>query len=157
MKEESLYLCMQHFGSVIVLWNTWKNTCSCLVINCSYCVNIWVKAVHLSRNKNTNFLFNVCLILAIYYTEYIHFFPFKNFPFSTSVWQIVCFQIPFTTIPLKLDVPLVRNVASGLRHSAILTADGVVMVCGNGKNGQLGLTDNNGMPVVEVEQPQEGI
>jgi hypothetical protein len=31
------------------------------------------------------------------------------------------------------------------------------MVCGNGKNGQLGLTDNNGMPVVEVEQPQEGI
>jgi alpha-tubulin suppressor-like RCC1 family protein len=68
----------------------------------------------------------------------------------------VHFQVPFTTIPLKLAVTNVRAVASGLRHSAILTRDGHVLVCGNGKNGQLGLTDNNGIPIVEVEHPQKG-
>ncbi|KDR15370.1 secretion-regulating guanine nucleotide exchange factor isoform X1 [Zootermopsis nevadensis] len=64
-------------------------------------------------------------------------------------------KTPFTSIPLKIEVPYVKTVASGLRHSAILTTDGLVMVCGNGKNGQLGLTDNNGISVAEVEQPQE--
>lgn len=66
------------------------------------------------------------------------------------------FQVPFTTIPLKLAVTNVRAVASGLRHSAILTRDGHVLVCGNGKNGQLGLTDSTGIPIVEVEHPQKG-
>jgi len=47
-------------------------------------------------------------------------------------------------------------VASGLRHSAIITRDGEVLVCGNGKNGQLGLTDSSGLPIVEVDHPQEG-
>lgn len=65
------------------------------------------------------------------------------------------FQVPFTTTPLKLAITNVRAVASGLRHSAILTRDGQVLVCGNGKNGQLGLTDN-GIPIVEVENPQKG-
>jgi hypothetical protein len=68
----------------------------------------------------------------------------------------VYFQVPFTTIPSKLAVTNVRAVASGLRHSAILTRDGHVLMCGNGKNGQLGLTDNNGIPIVEVEHPQKG-
>jgi hypothetical protein len=30
------------------------------------------------------------------------------------------------------------------------------LVCGNGKNGQLGLTDSSGLPIVEVDHPQEG-
>jgi alpha-tubulin suppressor-like RCC1 family protein len=47
-------------------------------------------------------------------------------------------------------------VASGLRHSAVITRDGKVLVCGNGKNGQLGLTDSSGLPIVEVDHPQEG-
>jgi alpha-tubulin suppressor-like RCC1 family protein len=85
----------------------------------------------------------------------INFSLFRNFPPQYN--KSVHFQIPFTNIPLKLEVPHVRTVASGLRHSAILTTDGLVMVCGNGKNGQLGLTDNNGIPVAEVEQPQESM
>jgi alpha-tubulin suppressor-like RCC1 family protein len=67
-----------------------------------------------------------------------------------------CFQVPYTSVPLKLAVPHIRTVASGLRHSAIITRDGKVLVCGNGKNGQLGLTDSSGLPIVEVDHPQEG-
>jgi hypothetical protein len=66
------------------------------------------------------------------------------------------FQVAFTTIPLKLAIANVRAVASGLRHSAIITRDGHGLVCGNGKNGQLGLTNNNGTLIVEVEHPQKG-
>jgi alpha-tubulin suppressor-like RCC1 family protein len=101
------------------------------------------------------FLFNESSTLAIFSTKYIHFSLFKKFLFQYNI--SVHSQVPFTTIPLKLAVPHVRTVASGLRHSAVVTRDGRVLVCGNGKNGQLGLTDRNGIPVVEVEQAQEGM
>ncbi|XP_069698384.1 secretion-regulating guanine nucleotide exchange factor-like [Periplaneta americana] len=64
-------------------------------------------------------------------------------------------MIPFTAIPVKLTVPNVRSVASGLRHSGIVTRDGRVLMCGSGKKGQLGLTDSNGMPLFEAQSPQE--
>jgi alpha-tubulin suppressor-like RCC1 family protein len=78
------------------------------------------------------------------------------FYFSVCYNKPTCFQVPYTSIPLKLAVPHVRTVASGLRHSAVITRDGNVLVCGNGKNGQLGLTDSSGLPIVEVDHPQEG-
>ena len=76
--------------------------------------------------------------------------------FPVQYNKLTCFQVPFTSIPLKLAVPHIRSVAAGLRHSSILTRDGKVLVCGNGKNGQLGLTDSSGLPIVEVDHPQEG-
>lgn len=76
--------------------------------------------------------------------------------FSVYFNKPTCFQVPYTSIPLKLTVPHIRTVASGLRHSAIITRDGKVLVCGTGKNGQLGLTDSSGLPIVEVDHPQEG-
>lgn len=122
----------------------------CLFINYNYCVNTGDEAVQLSQDTN-NFFTNMFDFSHLLY-KIMHFPLFRNF--APKCNKSMYFQIPFTNIPLKLEVPQVRTVASGLRHSAILTTDGLVMVCGSGRNGQLGLTDN-GIPIAEVEQPQE--
>jgi hypothetical protein len=110
-------------------------------------------------------MFNWVLIRQVFIIYYASIFDFTLPKLVTFLYyrnvslhynKPVHFQVPFTTIPLKLAVTDVRAVASGLRHSAILTRDGHVLVCGNGKNGQLGLTDNNGVPIVGVEHPQLG-
>ena len=78
-------------------------------------------------------------------------------PWLSDNYTTIHFQIPFSHVPIKVDVPEIISVSSGLRHSTMVTKEGKVLVCGNGKRGQLGLVDNNGEPISQLEQPQEGM
>ncbi|KAJ9577236.1 hypothetical protein L9F63_006210 [Diploptera punctata] len=64
-------------------------------------------------------------------------------------------KVQYSNIPIKIDVPEITSVSSGLRHTVMITKDGKVLVCGNGRKGQLGLIDDNGETIQQLEQPKE--
>lgn len=57
-------------------------------------------------------------------------------------------QVQFSASPLQLTDHKVKQLSSGLRHTAIVTEQGDVFVCGSGKKGQLGLV-HHGQPIKE--------
>lgn len=49
-----------------------------------------------------------------------------------------------------------HQVSSGLRHTAVVTHSGRVLLSGSGRKGQLGITDENGSALKECDQFTEG-
>ncbi|KAK7788552.1 hypothetical protein R5R35_011742 [Gryllus longicercus] len=62
-------------------------------------------------------------------------------------------EIFLSSTPLRLSLPPVKTLATGLRHTAIVTENGNVLVCGNGRKGQLGLMGDDGGPLFEETRP----
>lgn len=56
-------------------------------------------------------------------------------------------QVPFTSLPICLDVVNVVSVSAGLRHTAVATRDGRAYTWGHGHRGQLGHIDSDGQVV----------
>lgn len=55
--------------------------------------------------------------------------------------------MPFTSLPICLDVVNVVSVSAGLRHTAVATRDGRAYTWGHGHRGQLGHIDSDGQVV----------
>ncbi|XP_076033632.1 secretion-regulating guanine nucleotide exchange factor [Oratosquilla oratoria] len=56
-------------------------------------------------------------------------------------------EVPFTSLPICLDISNVVSVGAGLRHTAVTTRDGRVYTWGHGHRGQLGHLDSDGKMV----------
>lgn len=56
-------------------------------------------------------------------------------------------EVPFTSLPICLDLMNVVSVSAGLRHTAVATRDGRVYTWGQGHRGQLGHIDSEGQMV----------
>ncbi|XP_047109428.1 secretion-regulating guanine nucleotide exchange factor isoform X1 [Schistocerca piceifrons] len=57
-------------------------------------------------------------------------------------------QVTFSASPLQLTDHKVKQLSSGLRHTAVVTEQGDVFVCGSGRKGQLGIV-HHGQPLKE--------
>ncbi|XP_047109429.1 secretion-regulating guanine nucleotide exchange factor isoform X2 [Schistocerca piceifrons] len=66
-------------------------------------------------------------------------------------------QVTFSASPLQLTDHKVKQLSSGLRHTAVVTEQGDVFVCGSGRKGQLGIV-HHGQPLKEsyTLQHEEG-
>ncbi|KAG7170656.1 Secretion-regulating guanine nucleotide exchange factor-like [Homarus americanus] len=56
-------------------------------------------------------------------------------------------EVPFTSLPICLDLTNVVSVSAGLRHTAVATRDGRAYTWGHGHRGQLGHIDSEGQLV----------
>ncbi|KAK7076378.1 hypothetical protein SK128_014792 [Halocaridina rubra] len=56
-------------------------------------------------------------------------------------------EVPFSSLPICLDLTNVVSVAAGLRHTAVATRDGRAYTWGQGHRGQLGHIDSEGQVV----------
>lgn len=58
--------------------------------------------------------------------------------------------------PLQMPVTGIVNLSAGLRHTALVSTDGKVLVCGKGNKGQLGLINQNKDQISTTDSPMEG-
>lgn len=63
-------------------------------------------------------------------------------------------QVPFTSLPICLDLTNVVSVSAGLRHTAAATRDGRAYTWGQGNRGQLGHIDSEGQLVKQQPTPR---
>ena len=63
-------------------------------------------------------------------------------------------QVPFSSLPICLDLTNVVSVAAGLRHTAVATRDGRAYTWGQGHRGQLGHIDDEGSVVKQQPTPR---
>lgn len=61
----------------------------------------------------------------------------------------------FVREPLQMPVSGIVHLSAGLRHTALVTAEGRVMVCGRGNKGQLGLINHSKDLISITESPME--
>lgn len=62
--------------------------------------------------------------------------------------------MPFTSLPICLDLTNVVSVSAGLRHTAVATRDGRAYTWGHGHRGQLGHIDSEGQLVKQQPTPK---
>ncbi|XP_050726265.1 secretion-regulating guanine nucleotide exchange factor-like [Eriocheir sinensis] len=63
-------------------------------------------------------------------------------------------EVPFTSLPICLDLTNVVSVSAGLRHTAVATRDGRAYTWGHGHRGQLGHIDSEGQLVKQQPTPK---
>lgn len=63
-------------------------------------------------------------------------------------------EVPFSSLPICLDLTNVVSVAAGLRHTAVATRDGRAYTWGQGHRGQLGHVDTEGIVVKQQPTPR---
>ena len=63
-------------------------------------------------------------------------------------------QVPFTSLPISLNLTNVVSVSAGLRHTAVATRDGRAYTWGHGHRGQLGHIDGDGQLVKQQPTPR---
>ncbi|XP_071543496.1 secretion-regulating guanine nucleotide exchange factor [Panulirus ornatus] len=63
-------------------------------------------------------------------------------------------EVPFTSLPICLDLTNVVSVSAGLRHTAAATRDGRAYTWGQGHRGQLGHIDSEGQLVKQQPTPR---
>nr|CAD7263232.1 unnamed protein product [Timema shepardi] len=66
-------------------------------------------------------------------------------------------EITFSPTPIEVPLPTIQHVSSGLRHSAMVTKEGCVIVCGTSRKGALGLIDQTNKPLICVDEPRTGL
>lgn len=63
-------------------------------------------------------------------------------------------EVPFTSLPISLNLTNVVSVSAGLRHTAVATRDGRAYTWGHGHRGQLGHIDGDGQLVKQQPTPR---